>query len=165
MEITSETRITNHPLPNQSTNYNISHSDISFLLEWAGEKLLSFPVKNSSPRSYRNSWPDYLNSSLPNYFSGKTLIPHPPNSFEIDLMDNILSLVTLIPDSISRNIINSRCLISPITHKHLFPWSQISRLLNLSSRTTHRSYDFGINQILKRSSKSQLIQFKEKTKS
>jgi hypothetical protein len=159
MEITSETQITNHLLHNQSTNHPLTHSDISFLLEWAGEKLLSLPIKSSSPRSYRNNWPDYLNSSLPNYFSGKTLTPIPPNHFEIDLMDNILSLVTLIPDSISRNIINSRCLISPITHKHLFPWSQISRLLNLSSRTTHRSYDFGINQILKTSNKTQLIQF------
>ncbi len=148
----------------KNENQNLNPNDIQNLLEWAGEKLLSLPTQKVTPRSYRNSWPDYLNSSLPNYFSGKTLNPIPPNSFEIDLMDNILSLILIIPDSISRNIVNTRCLISPITHKHIYHWSQISQLLGMSSRTLRRSYDFGINQILKTSNTSQLIQFKDKIK-
>jgi hypothetical protein len=164
MEIIRETTI-QPPRNHHSTNHNISHSDIQIILEWAGEKLLSLPIKRTLPQSYRNNWPNYLNDPLPNYFSGKNLVPIPPNSFEIDLMDNILNLITLIPDSISRNIVNTRCLISPITHKHLYHWSQISQLLSLSSRTVRRSYDFGINQILKTSSKSQLIQFKNKIQS
>jgi len=137
---------------------SISPKDVELLLQWAGSKLLSLP--NPKKRSYSYSWPDYRYDNIPNNFSGLSLRTPTPTSYEIDLLDSILDLIHYVPNPISRKIIQSRSLISPITQKHIFLWSQISRLLSLSPTTTKRYYSSGIVQIIKFADKEKIIYFK-----
>ena len=137
---------------------SISLNNLELILKWAGLKLLSLPNPKSKPKLV--SWPDYPTNFNSN-FSNQQL-KSPINSIEIDLMDNILDLILLSPDSISRKIISSRILISPTNLKPIYHWSTISHLLSLSPRTTKRYYQNGLRQIISKSNQEQINYFKSK---
>ena len=136
--------------------------EIQLLLEWAGTKILSLPIQKPKPKSYLNNWPDYFYDYFPNSFSGSGLRPESPNNLEIDLIDEILTLVLLISNPLSRKIIQSRLLINPITLKHIYTWSKISQLLNLSPYVIKNQYQLGINQIIKNSNPAKIKSFLSK---
>jgi hypothetical protein len=134
----------------------ISSLEIQLLLEWAGEKLLSLPIRNTKPQSYKNNWPEF--KQLPNQdFSHKSFRPSPPNGEEIDTLDKIFDLILILSNPTIRRIIQVRSLINPLSHRHLYPWLQIAELLNLDRRTVKRHYDFGLNQIAKNSRQSHIL--------
>jgi hypothetical protein len=142
---------TTSPQKKEITNY-----EIQSLLEWAGEKLLSLPIRNAKPQSYKNNWPEF--KQLPNQdFSHKSFRPSPPNGNEIDTLDKIFDLILILPNPTIRRIIQARSLINPISHRHLYPWLTISEFLNLDRRTVKRHYDFGLNQIARNSRQSHIL--------
>jgi hypothetical protein len=142
---------TTSPQKREITNY-----EIQSLLEWAGEKLLSLPIRNAKPQSYKNNWPEF--KQLPNQdFSHKSFRPSPPNGNEIDTLDKIFDLILILPNPTIRRIIQARSLINPISHRHLYPWLTISEFLNLDRRTVKRHYDFGLNQIARNSRQSHIL--------
>lgn len=110
-------------------NKPITNNDIKLILEWAGMRLLSLPRQYLGPRSTHSSWPHIPTT---NHLSDK--LKFNVNPIDIDQIDTIYELINLVPDSISRRILQSRSLITPYNHRYLITWSRLSRLLDLDRR-------------------------------
>src|SRR5215831_17709252 len=98
-------------------------SEIETYLFWAGKQLLSLHVKGCFPSSFRSYWPDYPNDKNTAFgYTSLKFHPPQPGASDIQLMDEILNLILLIPNITQRRIINSRSLISPRNDRHIFSW-------------------------------------------
>jgi hypothetical protein len=79
------------------------------------------------------------------------LRPRPPSAGSIDLMDDALSWISLIPRDryVLRRIIGSRCLVSPVTGRHLYSWRRLGTLLGADHKAIKRWHDQGIDMIVR----------------
>ncbi len=149
--------VANLTLSPAKTSSFTTKEDIQALLEWAGIKLLSMPISGVGPKRFKSNWPDYFQDNK-NIFniSSRPFRPVPPNGYEIDTLDKIFDLITLVDSPLHRRILQSRSLIVPLSGRNLYSWMDLATLLDLDRRTVKRYYFTALNQIVIRSKISQI---------
>ena len=119
-------------------------------LEEAGTTLLSIPNTGWSTK-LRTSSIDIVRSAIEAYGSDQRAIRPPvPNAAKIDRMDQALGWIPLIPQQhhVLRRIVGARCLISPMTDRHLYPWRRLGAVLRADHKAVQRWHAQGIDLIV-----------------
>jgi hypothetical protein len=131
----------------------LSPDELQTWLEWAGGKLLALPVTRLKPCNARSLWPDYvreLDDSEPAPQDPKPLTFPAPLNHEIPFMDEILLLPNLCSDPYKRRLLHARSIVNPITHRCLFHWTHIAKLLQTDRRTVKRWHIAALKEVCER---------------
>jgi hypothetical protein len=124
-------------------------------LEEAGQTILALPSSGYSTR-IRTTHIDIVRSALEGYGwenhrrdSAPLRAPH-PQSDRITRMDEAFGWIALIPADryVLKRIVGARCLISPTTERHLFPWRRLGALLGADHKAIQRWHAQGIDLIV-----------------
>ena len=120
-------------------------------LEEAGQTLLSLP-RTGPTTALRQARYQYVSEALDTYTSANSSRPRPPvpAATNITRMDQALAWITLIPrdNLVLRRIVGCRCLVSPLTGRHLFGWRQLARTLSADHKAVQRWHATGIDLIV-----------------
>ncbi len=120
-------------------------------LEEAGHTLLSLPDSGHTT-SLRQTRHQYVAEALGAYMAAAPDRPRPPipPAARITRMDQSLAWIPLIPTDklVLRRIVGCRCLVSPLTGKHLFTWRRLARLLGADHKAIGRWHATGIDLIV-----------------
>ena len=117
-------------------------------LEWAGSKLLAMNIGSPAPREPHIAWPEYANDASVAYgYTGERLRPAMPRSYEIALMDKVLTFPSIIKDETTRRIIHSRALVTPVSNRYLYSWNKLGFMLHISPRRVVRIHHNGLCEI------------------
>ena len=119
-------------------------------LEEAGTTLLSIPHSGWTTK-LRTSSLDIVRSAAEAYGWGEgRLRPPVPSAAKIDRMDEALSWIPLIPaeNYVLRRIVGARCLVHPLTERHLYPWRRLAAALGADHKAIQRWHGQGIDLIL-----------------
>ena len=136
------------PLVRRGSSPLIEPNELNDWLEWAGSKLLAMSLPQAGPKEFRSAWPNFAQDAREAYgYSGEKLRPARPGSKEITLMDEILTFPILVTDVTTRRIINARCLVTPVSNRHLYSWSRIAELLHSDRRSVAGRYTKGLREI------------------
>lgn len=112
-----------------------SPEELCLWFEWAGEKLLSLKVARVKPQEPRALWPEFKQDPFTAYgYTEEQLRPSTPGAKEIQLMDQILELLNLEPQTLNRRILSVRLLVRPLNGRYLYSWSRIAQLVKLDRR-------------------------------
>ena len=131
--------------------------EIKQWLEWAGARLLSMPGGHIGPKSPGVAWPDYADDARTAYgYSPSAIRTERPNKDEIFFVDEILTLPHAIPDITRRRIVQSRSLVTPIAHRHLYSWTKLAKLLHTDRRTVANLYLRGLKEIIVRADQEKI---------
>jgi hypothetical protein len=131
-------------------HHPIDAAFVTYRLEEAGETLLALPGTGYSTR-LRTSSLEIVRTALENYgWSEAKVRPAVPSSAKIDRMDEALGWILLIPreNYVLRRIVGARCLISPVTERHLFPWRRLAAALGADHKAVQRWHAQGIALIV-----------------
>jgi hypothetical protein len=127
---------------------SIDPSEIKEWLEWGGAKLLSMKLPPAAPQGYRSFWPDYPTDAGTAYgYTPNRLRAGTPTGKEVDLMDEVLKLPSLIADIPIRRIVNARALVAPVSNRHLYSWTKIAFMLHSSPRRVVLLHRKGLREI------------------
>ena len=117
-------------------------------LEEAGSSLLALPVRCWSTRGKVAAMMSDLEAR------GETRerqirLDQAPR--QVTRMDEALGWITLIPlhRYAHRRVVGARCLVSPLTSRHLYSWRRIGELLGVDHKTVQRWHREGIAFIVK----------------
>lgn len=119
-------------------------------LEQAGAALLALPGTGWSTR-LRTSSLDIVRTAMESYgWSTKRLRPPVPSAVDISRMDEAMGWITLIPLDryVLRRIVGARCLVHPITQRHLFPWRRVAAAIGADHKAVQRWHAQGIALIV-----------------
>ena len=140
---------------------------VTYRLEEAGATLLALPGSGPSmSRALPSAMPDVVLNAAESYgWSGMALRPCIPNAARITRMDEALGWILLIPldpqrpgsgdlagkhgGAQLRRIIGARCLVSPVTERHLFSWRRIGGMIGASHVAALQWHGRGIDVIVK----------------
>lgn len=123
--------------------------EVNDWLEWAGGKLMALPMGPTGPRGFKVAWPDFPPDAILAYgYNGARLRAPTPAREEIPIMDEILLLPNVIKDAVTRRVVQSRTLVTPISGRHIYPWTQIARLLHRDPRTIMAMHRKGLDEIV-----------------
>ncbi len=132
--------------PVHHDDHPIDAAFVTYRLEEAGETLLALPGTGYSTR-LRTSSLDIVRTALENYgWSESRVRPPVPSSAKITRMDEALGWILLIPleNYVLRRIVGARCLVSPVTERHLFPWRRLGAALGADHKAVQRWHAQGI---------------------
>ena len=119
-------------------------------LEEAGHTLLCLPSTGPTT-ALRQTRHQYVAEALEAYAAAEPSRPRPPvpPATRITRMDQALAWITLIPADrlVLRRIVGCRCLVSPLTGRHLFSWRRLARLLGADHKTIQHWHATGIDTI------------------
>jgi hypothetical protein len=120
-------------------------------LEEAGHTLLSLP-RSGPTTALRQTRHQYVAEALEAYTAADTSRPKPPvpPAVRITRMDQALAWIPLIPQDrlVLRRILGCRCLVSPLTGRHLFSWRRLARLLGADHKAIQRWHATGVDTIV-----------------
>jgi len=122
-------------------------------LETAGTILLTMPNTGPSTR-LRMSRHDVVHSAIEAYGwqSPQTrLRPPAPSSADISRMDETMGWIAFIPADkyVLKRIVGARCLVGPLTGRHLYPWRRLASLLGADHKAIQRWHAQGIDLIVR----------------
>lgn len=127
----------------------MSPHDVVARLERAGRTLLMLPP-TCVPNRMRPVTYDQL---VPGIRAFQADLAAPlrctPEAADIDAMDEAFTWLSFIPQDryVIRRIIASRCLVSPLTDRHLFPWRRLASLIGADHKAVQRWHGQGIDYI------------------
>ena len=120
-------------------------------LEEAGHTLLCLP-RTGPTTTLRQTRHQYVADALESYAPSDAGRPRPPvpPATRITRMDQALAWIPLIPVDklVLRRIVGCRCLVSPLTGRHLFSWRRLARLLGADHKAIQRWHATGIDTIV-----------------
>lgn len=127
--------------------------DVIERLEEAGAVLLAIGGTRPGPRrahAQSEQWP-VVHEVIEAYgWTGARVRPAIPDAHAISRMDEALGWLGLIPPDryVLRRIVGGRALVSPLTGRHLFTWTQMARLLGAEPRAVKAWHRAGIAAIV-----------------
>ena len=73
-----------------------------------------------------------------------------PSAAKITRMDEALAWITLIPveNYVLRRIVGARCLVHPVTERHLFTWRRLASVMGADHKAVQRWHGQGIALIV-----------------
>lgn len=121
--------------------------EVRLWLEWAGLRIMSLPI-STKPDGFRTSMPEYLEDIRTAYgYTGIRLRIPAPSSTEIPLMDEINTLVLIIPNQLQRRVIQARALINPRSGAYMNTWTKIAHMVHLERRRVKVLHERGLGII------------------
>lgn len=120
-------------------------------LEEAGATLLALPSTGFSTRVRVSALPVVQQAIEAYGWTAEIARPPVPAPARISRMDEALGWIGLIPDDryVLRRIVGARCLVSPVTDRHLYSWRRIGQLLGADHRAVQRWHAEGIDLIVR----------------
>lgn len=135
-------------MPKTFSRLQAQPEEIDAWLKWAGEKLLSMPLRKPGPAAPGGCWPDFPSDATVAYgYSDIKLRPVPPLKGEIKFIDEILELILVINSIPTRRIMHARSLIAPNSGRNLYSFSRIAKLLSLDRKRVAKMHQQGLLQI------------------
>ncbi|WP_158746064.1 hypothetical protein [Acidisphaera sp. L21] len=132
------------------TSPQIDAETIIARLEEAGHTLLCLP-RTGPTTALRQTRHQYVAEALEAFTTPDTTraSPSTPPPIRITRMDQALAWIPLIPPDrlVLRRIVGCRCLVSPLTGRHLFSWRRLARLLGADHKAIQRWHATGIDLI------------------
>ena len=120
-------------------------------LEEAGQTLLSMP-RTGPTTGLRQTRHQFVADALETYAASDASRPRAPvpSASRITRMDQALAWITLIPADklVLRRLVGCRCLVSPLTGRHLFSWRRLARVLGADHKAMARWHATGIDLIV-----------------
>jgi hypothetical protein len=135
--------------------------DIRLWLEWAGSKLLAMNIASPAPKDSGSYWPEYRQDNQAYGYTQNRLRAGLPNRHEIDLMDEILGLPSLVNDITIRRILNARALVTPVANRYVYSWSKIAIMIYSERRRVVRLHFIGLCEIANKVSPDKASTFKQ----
>jgi len=132
------------------TNGPIDADYLIYRLEEAGATLLALPGTGWSTKM-RGSSIEIVRTALEAYgWDTARIRPAVPSAEKIDRMDEALAWIPLIPDNhyVLRRVVGARCLVHPITDRHLFSWRRLGNVLGADHKAVQRWHAQGIVMIV-----------------
>lgn len=127
----------------------IDETEVQFWLEWAGQKLLAMKIPSPYPKIPTAAWPTFAQDFHAAYgYTEATLRAAIPHSKEIQLMDEILLLPSLVSDPNIRRLLHARALITPVAQRRLYSWTKLGKMLRTDRRAVARLHEKGLVEIL-----------------
>ncbi len=144
-------RVARRPQPLNRVPTVIDAETVIARLEEAGHTLLCLP-RTGPTTALRQTRHQYVAEALEAYAATDESRPRPPvpPANRITRMDQALSWIQLVPaDKLAlRRIVGCRCLVSPLTGRHLFSWRRLARLLGADHKAVQRWHAIGIDTIV-----------------
>ncbi len=124
---------------------------VIYRLEEAGHTLLSLPQSGPTTK-LRQTRHDFVRDALEAFAApgeGRP-VPPVPSAHRITRMDQAFSWIPLIPSDkvVLRRIVGCRCLVSPLTGRHLFSWRRLARLVSADHKAIQRWHASAIDHIV-----------------
>jgi hypothetical protein len=123
---------------------------VTYRLEEAGATLLALPGTGYSTQM-RVSRLEVVASAAEafGHHPGRVRAPIPSAS-RITRMDEALGWITLIPQEryVIRRIVGARCLVSPMTERHLYSWRRLGAVLGADHKAVQRWHGQGIDMLV-----------------
>jgi hypothetical protein len=123
---------------------------VIYRLEEAGATLLALPGTGYSTRM-RVSQLDVVQAAAEAYGATAARVRPPvPSASRITRMDEALGWIPLIPRDryVLRRIVGARCLVSPLTERHLYSWRRLGALLGADHKAVQRWHAQGIDMLV-----------------
>ena len=139
-----------YPAPGACADAPVDTAFVIYRLEEAGAALLALPGSGYSPR-LRMSHLDVLHTAVEAYgWEAGRIRPAMPCAATISRMDEALGWLMLIPKDryVLRRIVGARCLVSPVTERHLFSWRRLAAVLGADHKAVQRWHAQGIDMIV-----------------
>jgi hypothetical protein len=134
----------------EAAGREVDSAFIVYRLEEAGSTLLALPSGGYSLRARVSHW-----DVLPDYVAGGgerggRVRPPVPSASRISRMDEALGWIALIPKEryVLRRIVGARCLVSPVTERHLFSWRRLGGVLGADHKAVQRWHAQGIDMLV-----------------
>lgn len=125
-----------------------SPDEVRDWLEWAGATLLAMRLRSPFPREFRAAWPEFPSDFNDAYgYTAESFRVPAPSSADIDLMDTILALPSLVDDPTTRRILHRRALVTPLTGRYIHSYRSIALLLHSDERRVARLHKAGLVRI------------------
>lgn len=125
---------------------------ISDWLEWAGVRLLAQPTNKIKPAGPKVIWPDFAQEvfQVLDFRSGNLLRASPPSAPEIPIMEEILLLPNLCAKVETRRILHARCLLNPLSYRHINSWTKIARLVHSNRESVRLDHQKGLLEVARK---------------
>lgn len=128
-------------------------ADVDFVqhrLNEAGATLLALPNTGPTTR-LRQGGLEWVRDVAEAYGAASVRVrPAVPSGAAIDRMDETLSWISRIPAEkyVLRRVVGARCLVSPLTGRHIYTWRRIGLALGADHKAIQRWHTQGINLIV-----------------
>jgi hypothetical protein len=136
--------------PGRQVPQRVDSRFVTYRLEEAGATLLALPATGFSTR-LRSSRLDFATSAAEAFgqMSGY-LRPPVPSASRITRMDEALGWILLIPQErfVIRRIVGARCLVSPLTERHLYSWRRLGAAVGADHKAVQRWHAQGIDMLV-----------------
>jgi hypothetical protein len=123
---------------------------VTWRLEEAGATLMALPASGYSTRLKQAS-PEIIRAAAESYgWPDKAVRAPVPSAAHITRMDEALGWITRIGIDryVLRRIVGARCLINPVTERHVFPWRRLAVALGADHKAVQRWHAQGIDLIV-----------------
>lgn len=119
-------------------------------LEEAGATLLALPQSGPSPRLRMTRYAVLQDAAEAYGWERGRMRPAMPSHAQISRMDEALAWITLIPVErfVLRRVVGARCLVNPVSERHLFSWRRLGDVLGADHKAVQRWHGQGIALIL-----------------
>jgi hypothetical protein len=105
-------------------------------------------LSSGAPRLPHIAWPEYRQNFNTAYgSSAERMRPPRPSSKEIQAVDEILALPSLLPDVLVRRILHARALVAPISNRYICSWTELGYRLKLDRRKVKQLHQRGIEEL------------------
>ena len=129
----------------------VDSSYVTYRLEEAGATLLALPGTGYSTR-LKVSHLEVVQEACEAFGGngGGQIRPPVPSASRITRMDEALGWITLIPREryVLRRIVGARCLVSPVTERHLFSWRRLGGVMGADHKAVQRWHAQGIDMLV-----------------
>ena len=115
-------------------------------MEEAGRTLLALPGTGHSTR-LRTSSLEIVRTAMAAYGTEVGRVrPSVPSAAQITRMDEAFGWLSLIPQDryVLRRIVGARCLVSPVTDRHLYSWRRLGSLIGADHKAVQRWHAQGV---------------------
>ena len=120
-------------------------------LEEAGQTLLALPHTGPSTRLVQSGM-EWVRDASESYGRDRArLRPAVPSAAQITAMDQALGWIPLIPIDkyVLRRVVGARCLVNPMTGRHLFAWRRLGVAIGADHKAVQRWHAQGIALIVR----------------
>lgn len=131
----------------------LTADDVIARLEEAGRTLLAMSVRAPGPgvlTAQSQRWPVVHDTAEAYGYHCARARPAIPASAAISRMDEALGWIGMIPQErwVVRRIVGARCLVAPLTGRHIYTWTRVARLIGCDVRAVRSWHRQGIALIV-----------------
>ncbi len=139
----------NAPNPHTPDGAPATPEFVQAMLEEAGLTLMALPHTGPTTR-LRQGGLEWVRDVM-EYPPERTVIrPARPSAASIDRMDRVLAWIPRIPADkfVLRRVVGARCLLSPLTGRHLFTWRRLAAAVGADHKAVQRWHAQGLALIV-----------------